>query len=211
MVVEGELPWCVPEAIRLGTLKHKLRGAVIPQVWIYLDRKAPKLEFHTYHPDGTPLGALKNEEVISKTTLNAEFRFAIDPERLFVLATYYFLKKGVRPAYTFTIPKLYEAILVEICKDFRQEDEDFIPCIMRPGLVKLRVRVPDYLCFREAENHEEAAAGDNSEDSVLGETVPDSLETPTEVQPEPQLLAVGTLYNSLYLSNHSADCGSSHA
>jgi hypothetical protein len=104
---------------------------------------------------GKHRGVLSNNEVVSEATPLEAFEFATDPTKLEVLATYYFLKAGVKTAYTFTMPNASEAVLVNICEDFLRGDEE--SCTLqtkRSHIVKLPVRVPVGFPFHNAENHE---------------------------------------------------------
>jgi len=89
--------------------------------------------------------------------------------RLIVLATYYFLKEGVKTPYDFTTPKAYEAILLGICEGFRRVDEgSVLPQIRLSHIVKLPVRVPVGFPYNDAENHEtEPRANSNNGNEIV--------------------------------------------
>jgi hypothetical protein len=65
--------------------------------------------------------------------------------RLLVLTTYYFMTILVTPADGFALATAQQAVLLSICEEVkRAEEESRLP--RRPTrLVKLRIRIPDYL------------------------------------------------------------------
>ncbi|KAH7074488.1 hypothetical protein BKA63DRAFT_443553 [Paraphoma chrysanthemicola] len=124
---QGEIPLAVPKAILFGMVKRKRPDGERPLVWIYICRKAPSVVYFSYYSDGRPDGVLINDEVLSDAIPHEAFQFATNPFKLLVLATYYFLREGVRVSYDITMSKAYEEVLLSICQDIVQSQNDVSP------------------------------------------------------------------------------------
>jgi hypothetical protein len=74
------------------------------------------------------------------------FRFATDPTRLLVLATYYFMKIVVEPADNLVLNRLQRSVLLSICKDIQgAASESYLATTTTSKVVILHVRVPEKL------------------------------------------------------------------
>jgi hypothetical protein len=73
------------------------------------------------------------------------FRFATDPIRLLVLATYYFMKIVVWPADNLALNKHQMAVLLSICEDIRGQTKESCLTKRASKVVILHVRVPEEL------------------------------------------------------------------
>jgi hypothetical protein len=138
-------------------------------VWIYLCRKSPSLVFHGYYPDGLPHGVMFNDEVISKTAPHEAFKLAIDPMRLLVLATYYFIREDVEVSYDITMSKAYEAVLRSICEDSHSYKHGLSSVARLSLIVKLPVCIPsDNNRVEPMNDKPDAAKSRTSSDSDSG-------------------------------------------
>ncbi|KAH7087470.1 hypothetical protein FB567DRAFT_469727 [Paraphoma chrysanthemicola] len=121
---QGEIPLAVPKAILFGKVKRKRPDGERSLVWIYICKKAPSVVYLTYYADGRQEGVMLNDEVFLDANPHEAFRFATDPFKLLVLATYYFLKDGIKVPYDMTMSKAYEKVLLSICEDIFQSQND---------------------------------------------------------------------------------------